>query len=117
MKFTIRLERLRFFSRIGLFPQEREVGNEFEVDVCFSIDAAQFEVEEIGSTVSYADVYELISAVMNTEWKLLESVAHTLLTSIKEKRPRVFGVSVKVTKLAPPISGIMGVCSVQCADD
>ena len=40
--FRICLSGLRFNSRIGVYDQERKVGNEYVVDVTVSYDAALF---------------------------------------------------------------------------
>ena len=109
----IRLEGLRFHSHIGVSEQERAVGNEFIVDVAIHIDASAFETEKLQTTVSYADVYDLISAEMAKEWLLLESAASRISSDIKGGWQSILKVSVKITKCKPPISGIDGACSVE----
>ena len=44
--------------------QERLIGNEFIVDVEVDNDASHFEDENLDTTISYADIYEEIKAVM-----------------------------------------------------
>lgn len=115
-KFTIRLEKLRFFSRIGVFEQERKVGNEFIVDVTVVADAATFVDECLETSLSYADIFAVVSDMMGREWKLLESVAKSIAGILREKWQTISQVSVKITKLAVPITGIQGVCSVEYSD-
>ena len=117
MKFTVRLENLRFFSRIGVYSQERCVGNEFAVSVSFAVDASGFVSEDIRSTVSYADVYLIVEEEMKREWLLLESVCASIADRISCRFPCVKDMRVKISKLAPPIPGIQGECSVEYAED
>lgn len=111
--FVIRLEGLRFFSHIGVFEQERRVGNEFHVDLRLETDASSFREECLETTISYADVYEIVSAEMSRESLLLESVAKKIADAVIKRWCQVGRVEVKITKLAPPIAGIQGSCSVE----
>lgn len=113
MGFVIRLENLRFASRIGVFDFERLKCNDFEVNVCFSISSDCFKMECLETTVSYADVYAVVESVMSREWLLLESVARTIHDEIRVIWPYACGISVKISKLHPPIPGIHGSCSVE----
>lgn len=112
-KFIIRLESLRFYSRIGVFDQERAVGNEFSVDVTVEVAATGFESENLDTTISYADIYEVVREAMSGEWLLLESVAKSVAETIKQRWKSVGEVKIKISKLAAPIPGIQGVCSVE----
>ncbi len=116
MSFVIRLERLKFCARIGVFDFERENGNDFEVNVSMKIDSGNFVSESLDTTISYADVYEIVAVHMGREWLLLESVAKSIADTIKQKWPTSYGVKVKVTKIHPPIEGIKGSCSVEYLD-
>lgn len=113
MSFIIRLENLHFSSRIGVFDFEREEVHDFLVNVSFKTGSEGFRSECLESTVSYADVYEVIEHHMAQEWLLLESVSCSIASAIKERWPHTEEVSVKVTKLHPPIPGISGCCSVE----
>lgn len=112
-KFIIRLDNLRFYSRIGVFDQERAVGNEFSVDVTVETTAAGFESENLDTTISYADIYEVVREAMSREWLLLESVAKSVAESIKQRWESVGEVKIMISKIAAPIPGIQGVCSVE----
>ena len=112
-KFIIRLESLRFYSRIGVFDQERAVGNEFSVDVTVEVAATGFESENLDTTISYADIYEVVREAMSGECMLLESVAKSVAETIKQRWKSVGEVKIKISKLAAPIPGIQGVCSVE----
>lgn len=102
---------------IGVMPQEREVGNDFCLDVRLSVDAGKFVSENIETTVSYADIYDIIADEMSKQWLLLESVAKEIAERILRFKVTIQDVDVKITKLSVPITGIDGFCSVEyCAE-
>lgn len=111
--FTISLLNLKFHSRIGVFDQERVVGNEFEVNVRISYDADTFIPEKLSSTISYAEVYEEIKNEMATERLLLETVATNIAGRICGRWSAVNELQVNIIKCAPPIPGINGSCGVE----
>lgn len=109
---VISLEKCRFFGRHGVFPQEREAGNEFEISMNVSLAAESFSPErirdEIGDTVSYADLYEICKRVMAEPCNLLETVARRIIAATFESSPTIREIEVTITKLTPPIAGITG---------
>lgn len=112
-EFKIRLENLKFYSYIGVMPQEREVGNNFIVDVSLVIDASGFEYENLETTISYAEIYEIVADEMKIKRQLLESTATTIAERIEKTWNNAQHIKVKITKLTPPISGIDGHSSVE----
>lgn len=116
-RFVIRLENLHFYSDIGVFEQERNVGNEFQVDVTLETDDTRFIPEHLDTSISYADIYEVVESNMKREWLLLESVSKSIGDSIKSKWNEVKAVKVRISKLSTPIAGIQGVCSVEYLAD
>lgn len=112
-KFIIRLEDLHFYARIGVEEEERKVGNEFIVNVKIITDASRFIPENLETTISYAEVYDIIRYVMEQQWLLLESASQTIAAKIRQRWPIVWEVHVKIAKVSPPISGIQGSCSVE----
>ena len=113
--FNIALRDLRFYSRIGVGPQEREVGNEFSVDVEVEYDAGRFVSERLETTISYADIYDIVASEMapEKEWLLLESVAVAIAGQILERWDEVERGKIRIAKLAVPLKGIHGSASVE----
>ncbi len=111
--FRISLNNLEFYARIGVGEQERQVGNMFRVDVVFDIDASGFVDEDIESTVSYADVYDIIKEEMKIPRMLLESTAKRIAENLKTAWPKILHSSVRIIKCSVPVSGITGNCSVE----
>ena len=110
--FKIELKGLRFIARIGVGEQERLVGNEFIVDVSYSFPANHFVKEKLESTISYADIYDIISNKMKEKWLLLESVAKAISDDIHLKFPIINSLSVSVTKTSVPVDGMDGTATV-----
>lgn len=110
--FYIRLSDLEFHSRIGVFDQEREIGNDFIVNVELCYDASGFETENLDTSISYAEVYECISQEMKKEWLLLESVAKQIGDCIGSRWVQIENCRVEVIKRSVPLSGIIGTCGV-----
>ncbi len=111
--FTISLLNLRFHARIGVAEQERIIGNEFEVNVKVSYSAAEFIPDELSSTISYADLYEVIKSEMDIERLLLETAATNIAQRISTRWESVNELQVNIIKISPPISGITGSCGVE----
>ena len=111
--FRICLSGLRFNSRIGVYEQERKVGNEYVVDVTVSYDAALFKEEDLSTSVSYADIYEEIKMEMHRERRLLESVALSISQRISGRWSFVDEIIVRIVKTAPTINRIVGDCGIE----
>ena len=112
-QFIIRLNSLRFFSRIGVLEQERRVGNEFIVNVEVAITASSFIEEDLSTSISYAEIYEEVNKVMREEWLLLETVAVRIKDSLTARCEEIEGGKVTIEKLSPPIAGIEGSCGIE----
>ena len=111
--FTIRLKDLLFTASIGVFDQERSVGNQFNVNVEIKTGASEFVTEDLSTSISYADVYDLVSEVMAKEWLLLESAAQNIAEAIDNKYPGIIAARVRLEKLAVPIIGMQGTAEVE----
>lgn len=115
------LEEVRFHAFHGMLPQEKKVGNEFEVDVkaCYSTTPPK-EVKEDGKpgtsadndslkdSLCYAELYEVVKVEMQTPSATLEYVARRIGEAVLHRWPHLEGVRVSVCKLAPPIPNFRG---------
>lgn len=113
--FRIDLENVKFYAYHGVFDFERREGNDFivnlNVEYEVDTDIASWE-DQIWSTISYAELYELVKAEMETPRKLLETVALRISEAIKARFPMVTSFRCKITKLNPPIPDFDGQASV-----
>lgn len=111
--FKIKLIDLRFFSRIGVFEQERKVGNDFILNLEIKIDASGFIEENLESSISYAEVYKEVKDIMDKDWFLLETVAVKIKETLTVRWPFILNGAISITKVSPPIPGINGQCGIE----
>lgn len=111
--FRISLDDLEFIGRIGVTDQERTVGNIFKVNVSFDFPAEGFRDDVLESTISYADVYDIVRDVMSETHLLLETVARKISFELRRRWPAVCSGKVRITKCSVPVTGITGSCSVE----
>lgn len=109
MEYEIGLTNLRFHARHGVWEQENKVGNEFIVDVKVRIPyTEEILTDDLNSTISYADIYEIVENEMGKPRKLLETVAAAVLSRLKAIRPGITSGSIRICKSNPPIARISG---------
>ncbi len=108
----ISLKKLRFHAYHGVMPQEREVGQDYEVDVTLHLlDAAAVGAllhDQLDATVNYAEAHEEIRREMAQPSALLEHVAFRIAHSLLTRFSKTESVDVSITKICPPIEGFDG---------
>ncbi|MEF2643966.1 MAG: dihydroneopterin aldolase [Paramuribaculum sp.] len=104
IKTTIEIDRLQFHAHHGVIPQERVVGNDFEVSLRL-VYPAQSAVDNdcLDGTLNYATVCAVVREVMAEPSQLLEHVCGRLQQALLERFPLIESGTVKVAKLHPPI--------------
>ena len=111
----IALEDVKFYAYHGVFDFERREGNNFVVNLNVEYEAkstiSEWE-DQIWSTISYADLFEIVKEEMEKPRKLLETVAMSMVERIRERFPMVTACECKITKLNPPIPSFDGKASV-----
>ena len=105
---------MRFYAHHGCFVQERAIGTHFTVDLNFTTDTSRAEVSDnIADTVSYLDVYQVVKTEMQKPSNLLEHVARRVGEAVLRQFPAVTSITVKVSKMNPPLGGQMKSVSVE----
>lgn len=108
------LRGIRLFGFHGVYPDERQSGQFFEVDaeIFFSFEGAAAS-DDVADTVDYAKVYQVIKDTFNSKvCSLLETVAARLADEILRQFP-VKEVVVRVRKPHPPMEGQIEFAEVQ----
>ena len=102
------LRGMRFMACHGVLPHEREVPQPFEVDVEMGLDLrAAGESDDLGNTVNYAKVYDVVSTVLTVTRKyLIEAIAEEIADDLLRDFDSLRWVRVTVHKPAAPIDGI-----------
>lgn len=109
----IKLDNLKFYSYIGVFDQERKVGNEYVVDIYVEYPGEMFVEERLDTTISYADVYEIVKKEMSKESLLLESVARRISETLIQRWPQIVCGKICIEKESVPVAGINGKCGIE----
>lgn len=113
----IRLQNMTFFAHHGCLAAERELGQTFQVDVEMRLDLAGAAAsDDLGRAVDYTEVYGLVEKVVSgSQFNLLEALASAVLKAIAERyHPQ--GLTVRVRKPNPPISGGLDCVEVELSD-
>lgn len=115
MNSYIFLDNVRFFAYHGVGQQEREVGNEFVINLKLKVDIARAaETDDVTHTVSYADVYENVKAEMEIPSKLLEHVCGRIIKRLFRTFPTVKAIELKLAKRNPPMGADLDAAEWKC---
>lgn len=104
---TVELFDLRFFAYHGLYDFEREKGGEFVVDVRLDFPE-RTQYLKLEQVANYETVYQLVKQRMETPLDFIEELARLIKEDVITTFPEVTAASVRVTKCAPPIPGMVG---------
>ena len=106
MNGKISLEGLEFHAFHGVYPHERESGNWFEVDISVETNILEGAIkDDLGKTVNYEALYQIVKEEMEKPSKLLETVAEKIVERVLQDLPEVDLVELKISKTNPPIGG------------
>jgi len=109
----IQIENMEFYSFHGHFKEERIVGNKFLVDLTIETDMKRpAETDNLKDAVNYQHVYEIVKQQMEMKSHLLEHIAGRILDAIYADIEGIKKVTVKVSKLNPPMGGKIGSVSI-----
>lgn len=109
MVFEISLTDLRFYGFHGVLEEERQIGNQYVVTLKIRVPhLPAIDSDDITSTVSYADLYEIVNEEMSIPRNLLETVCIKIARRIKDRYHTVETGEVEIEKVVPPIPGMIG---------
>ena len=98
------LQNVRFHAFHGVMPQERRVGGDFLVNlrVGYPLEKAM-QSDEVGDTLNYAVLYEVVQAEMMKPSNLLEHLAGRIADAIVKRFPQVTSIDMELSKQNPPM--------------
>lgn len=100
----ISLRNIRFHAFHGVMPQERRVGGDFLVNLRVGYPLEQaMQSDEVGDTLNYATLYEVVKTEMMQPSNLLEHVAGRIADAIVKHFPQVTSIDLALTKQNPPM--------------
>jgi dihydroneopterin aldolase len=108
------LDDVRFYGQHGMTREERAVGAWFSVDVELALDLATASVtDEVAATVDYGLVARRIVDIgTGQRVNLIERLAGLIVEALLREFP-AREVRVRVKKLTPPLSGLVGTPAVE----
>ena len=101
---SIEITGIRCYGYIGYLPEEKVLGQWFEVDVTLWLDLIRVgQSDAIADTIDYRTTIETVkNLVKNAKFDLVERLAEAIASSILESA-KVGKVRVRLTKPAAPI--------------
>lgn len=106
MKHQIELNGIQLYAFHGCLEEEGRIGGHYIVDVCITTDFSVAAIsDDLSQTVDYVDVNKIVSEEMALRSKLIEHVGHRISQRIHRELNGIDKLSVKITKVCPPING------------
>ena len=103
----VALNGLQFKAYHGFYDEEREKGNQFEVDISVKTDFINAgQDDDLDKAVNYEQLYGIIKEEMQVSASLLENVVVRIADRVLEEVKLVTQVKVSLAKMNPPIKGI-----------
>ena len=103
----IRLNNIQIYAYHGVFPEEKKLGQKFQVDIEISVDLENpCKTDSIDDTINYQEIFQIIELCINKKsFNLIESIAQSIAEKILLINA-VINVKVVIRKPSVPIQGI-----------
>jgi dihydroneopterin aldolase len=105
---TIHLQNIRFYAFHGIHPEEALTGNEFELSLDVQFEENALALNDLGSTISYSDLFELVNRRMKQPTGLLEKIAGDIINEIHVAYPFVKRINISIFKVQAAIPYLHG---------
>lgn len=111
----IRLNGMTFYGFHGVQPEERVLGQRFEVDAeIYTLDADDPQVIHLEDTVDYTKIYDEIKHIMEVkQFPLLENCANEILDALLASHQKISKLLIRIVKPNVPIKGNLRSVSVE----
>lgn len=102
------LSGIELFARGGVSQAEKELGHRYRVDVELGTDlSTAARTDSLADTIDYVRVYGIVrDTILERAYNLVETVAVRTAERMLEELPAE-SATVRLTKLNPPIDGIV----------
>ena len=102
----IEIEGMEFYAFHGHFEVEKVAGNRFLVNLKIEANLSKAgQTDHLEDTLDYQKAYLAVKEEMAVPSDLLENVCHRIIKRINSEFPEVQKVTVKVSKMNPPMGG------------
>ena len=109
------MKNLAFYAYHGAMEEEKVLGQKFFIDAEIYVDLSKAgKSDEVEDTVHYGEVYDIIKNIVeNYRFKLIETLAETIASSVLDGFIKVQEVNVTIRKLEAPVPGIFDYVGVE----
>ena len=116
--YQIDIKDLRLYGYHGVFPEEKTLGQEFEIDLQCQVDIDPFLLEDDPSRVlSYVDIVNQIKVTFHKDkYNLIEHLSALILTELSIF-PQIQFAKIRLKKIHPPIEETLSYLSVELEKD
>ena len=102
----IKLKNVRCYSHHGCLKEETLIGSEYLVTLSVKTKLGKSHLtDSLEDAVDYVFLNSVIKEEMAVSSKLLETVVKKICNRVLSEEKRVYEVTVRVSKLCPPING------------
>lgn len=105
---TVELRNVIMHGHHGVYVEEQEVMNTFEVNLDVSYEESDLKFNEVGDTISYVALFDIVQERIQVPVFLLEKICGETITKIKTKFPQVRAIQMSIYKLQAPIENFQG---------
>lgn len=107
------LRDIRLYAYHGCLAEEAEIGSAYRVEVSVEGDLGKAaRSDDLGDTLDYSRLNEIVRAEMAIRSRLLEHVAKRILDRIGRELQGVQRADLQIAKLNPTLSGAVGSAAV-----
>ena len=102
----IQIENMEFYAYHGHYKEERVIGNRFLVNLEIETNMdVPVKTDQLNDAVNYQQAYNLVKKEMQIKSHLLENIAQRIVDSMYANFEHIEKVTVKVSKMNPPMGG------------
>ena len=111
----IHLNNMVFYGFHGVYPEERKLGQRFNVNLIVYTDAKlDPNIKELCDTVDYTKIYDMVKHIMEIQqFHLLEDCANTIINNILKDFDLVIGLKVVIEKPGVPMNATLSNVAVE----
>ena len=116
---TLYINDIRAYGYTGAFAEENVLGQRFRVDLALNLNLAQAGAsDQLSDTYNYADAVQAIQQLIQQQpFHLIESIVSEIAKTVLQSDDRLAQVTVKLTKLTPPVPNFTGNVTVEITRD
>ena len=116
---TLYVNDIRAYGYTGAIPEENVLGQWFRVDLVLRIDLTKAgSTDRLADTYNYAVAVQLVQQLIQQRpFKLVEAVASEIAKAVLQSDERLEQITVKLTKLTPPVPHFSGNITVEITRD